>query len=81
MNKYYLAEARKGRLKGLKVKIVEDVRVPVSDKLHQLGQMSDDFIVKQRVVARFINEDEAREWLKAYNTMNDLKRYWNEKTS
>ena len=62
MSKYYIAPTRKGRM----LKIVEDVRVPVSDKLQKLGRMQHDYIIKQRLVARFVNEDEAREWLEAY---------------
>lgn len=63
MSKFYLAKARNGRY----LKIVEDVRVPVSDKLHELGRMPEAYIVRQRLVARFVNEEEALHFLCAYN--------------
>ena len=62
MSKYYIAPTRKGRM----LKIVEDVRVPVSDKLQKLGVMEYAYIVKQRLVARFVNEEECKLWLEAY---------------
>ena len=70
MSKYYIAPTRKGRL----LKIVEDVKVPVSDKLQKLGRMEHDYIVKQRLVARFVNEDEAREWLDAYSWVVERRK-------
>ena len=63
MSKYYIAPNKR----GLRIKIVEDVRVPISDKLQKLGCMPEAYIVKQRLVARFVNEDECKEWLQAYN--------------
>ena len=62
MSRYYIAPTRKGRY----LKIVEDVKVPVSDKLQKLGRMEHDYIIKQRLVARFVNEEECRFWLEAY---------------
>ena len=67
MSKFYIAPTRKGRM----LKIVEDVRVPVSDKLQLLCRMTEAYITKPRLVARFVNEDECREWLQAYNTTHD----------
>ena len=54
------------------LKVVEDVRVPISDKLLQLGLKNEAFIVRQRLVCRFVNEDEAKAWLEAYNYVMSL---------
>lgn len=63
---FYIAPNRR----GLMIKIVEDVRVPVSPKLHQLGEMSAPYIIRQRLVARFVNEAECAEFMAAYNAYN-----------
>ena len=68
MSKYYLAPTRKGRM----LKVVEDVRVPVSDKLQKIGRMQEAYLVKQRLVARFVNEDEAAAWLEAWDAANNI---------
>jgi hypothetical protein len=56
------------------LKVVEDVRVPISDKLQKLGRMEHDHIVKQRLIARFVNEQEAEEWLKIYNLETERRK-------
>jgi len=72
MSKYYIAPTRKGRL----LKIVEDVKVPISDKLQKLGRKTEDYLVRQRLVARFVNEQEARTWLAYYEAIDDwLKKF------
>ena len=63
VHKYYIAPTKRGRM----LKIVEDVKVPVSDKLMQLGQMEHDYIVRPALIARFVNEDDAQRFLDAYN--------------
>ena len=63
MSKFYIAPNRR----GLMIKVVEDVRVPVSPKLCQLGEMSEPYIIRQRLVARFVNEAECAEFMAAYN--------------
>ena len=62
-NKFYIAPNRR----GLMIKVVEDVRVPVSPKLSQLGKMSEPYIIRQRLVARFVNEQECSDFMAAYN--------------
>lgn len=66
MSKFYIAPNRR----GLMIKIVEDVRVPVSPKLSQLGEMQAPYIICQRLVARFVNEAECAEFMAAYNAHN-----------
>ena len=61
-NKFYIAPTRKGRM----LKIVEDVKIPISNKLCKLGLKQEDYIVRPRLVARFTNEKECRFWLEAY---------------
>ncbi|MBR4608735.1 MAG: hypothetical protein IKO41_21325 [Lachnospiraceae bacterium] len=53
------------------IKIVEDVKVPVSNKLQLLGCMPDNYIVRPRLVARFVNEDECKLFMEAYNAYFD----------
>ena len=62
-HKYYIAPNKTGRM----IKIVEDVKVPVSDKLMKLGQMEHDYIIRPALVARFVNEADAQRFLDAYN--------------
>ena len=63
---FYVAPNRR----GLMIKVVEDVRVPVSPKLCQLGEMSEPYIIRQRLVARFVNEAECAAFMQAYNKCN-----------
>ena len=72
MSKFYIAPNKKGRM----IKIVEDVKIPVSDKLQQLGRMPEAYIVRQRLVARFVNEDECKEWFEAYKFVEDGKQLY-----
>ena len=63
MPKYYIAPNKRGRM----IKIVEDVKIPVSDKLYQLGQRSEEKLTRQALVARFVNEQDCQRFLDAYN--------------
>ena len=68
-NKFYIAPTRKGRM----LKIVEDVKIPISDKLYKLGLKQEDYIVRPRLIARFTNEEECKEWLKVYQDYIEKK--------
>lgn len=63
MEKYYIAPTRTGRM----LKIVEDVKVPTGGKLKALGVQKEAYIIRQRLVARFVNEGEAQAFLNSYN--------------
>ena len=62
---YYIAPNKKGRL----VKIVMDVNVPTSDKMGLLSNGGKPILVRQALIARFVNEELCREFLEAYNAM------------
>ena len=67
MSKYYIAPNKNGRM----IKIVEDVKVPISNKLKLLGRKNEDYIIRQRLVARFVNEDECKEWFTYYTAIEE----------
>lgn len=69
MNKYYIAPNKRGRL----IKIVEDVRIPISNKMTKLGVISRDYLIRPALIARFTNEKICREFLEAYKAMEQNK--------
>ena len=64
--KYYLAKNRRGKL----CRIVEDVQVPMQiEKLHAMGHDVDT--TRQAIIARFTNEQLAREFLNAWYVVHN----------
>ncbi len=64
MRHLYLAETRKGRL----LKIVEDVALPSqSEKLSAMGYGNGHPMTAPALIARFVNEQDAEMFLRAYN--------------
>jgi len=63
--KYHLAPNRRGKL----CRIVEDVNVPMQvEKLHAMGH--DVNPIKQAIIARFANEELAKEFLDAWHIVH-----------
>ncbi|MBQ7618434.1 MAG: hypothetical protein IJS50_06120, partial [Desulfovibrio sp.] len=66
MNKYYIAPNKKGRL----VKIVMDVNVPTPNKTGLISATDNKpYIVKQALIARFVNEQDCKLFLEAYEAV------------
>ncbi|MCR5812984.1 MAG: hypothetical protein K6G15_00630 [Desulfovibrio sp.] len=70
-DKYYIAPNKRGRL----IKIVVDVQVPGQyDKLSVMG-CSGQPIVKQALIARFVNAEDCARFLKAYEFFEKYGKY------
>ena len=67
MSKFYIAPNKSGRM----IKIVEDIKIPISNKLKLLGRKNEDYIIRQRLVARFVNEDECKQWFTYYKAIEE----------